>query len=87
MINYPKLKTNFAEGDDFIGTIISWINIVTNVKKWMVVNFGLLARHDCANIDVFTSYTFGKGELYIYLWVYQTVVVLGKGELFSNLHI
>lgn len=24
MINSPKLKTNFAEGDDFIGTIINY---------------------------------------------------------------
>lgn len=42
--NPPKAKVNLAERDDIIAAVISQVNIVTNVSKW-VVDSGLLATY------------------------------------------
>jgi len=53
--NPPKPRANLVEGDDIIAPVISQVNVVTNVRKW-VVDFGA-TRHICANKSMFTSYT------------------------------
>jgi len=58
--DYPP-KANLVEGEDTIVAVVSQVNLVTNVSKW-VVDSGA-TRHICANINVFTSYTsVGDGE-------------------------
>ena len=53
--NPPKPRANLVEGDDIIVAVISQVNVVTNVNKW-VVDSGA-TRHICANKSLFTSYT------------------------------
>ena len=53
--NPPKPRANLVEGNDIIVAVISQVNVVTNVNKW-VVDSGA-TRHICANKSLFTSYT------------------------------
>ena len=64
--DYPP-KANLAEGEDNIVAVISQVNLVTNVSKW-VVDSGA-TRHICANRNVFTSYTSGGMEKKKYISV------------------
>ena len=58
--NPPKPRANLVEGDDIIVAVISQVNVVTNVNKW-VVDSGA-TRHICANKSMFTSYAAGGIE-------------------------
>ncbi|XP_068483448.1 uncharacterized protein [Phaseolus vulgaris] len=80
---YPP-KANLVEGENTIVVIISQVNLVTNVSKW-VVDSGA-TRHICANKNVFTSYTsVGDGEEQVYLGDSRTTPVLGKGKILLKL--
>jgi hypothetical protein len=69
-----------AEGDDIID-VVSQVNMVTNVNKW-VVDSGA-TRHICANKDDFTSYiVVGDGEELVYLGDSRTAPVSKKGKFF-----
>jgi hypothetical protein len=46
--NSPKPKANIVKGDDVIVAVLSQVNIVSNVKEW-VVDFGLLDT--CVQIE------------------------------------
>ena len=82
--NPPKPKVNLADGDDIIAAVVSQINMVTNVNKW-VVDSGA-TRHICANKNAFTSYTsVGDGEELVYLGDSRTAEVLGKGKVLLKL--
>ncbi|GAU35637.1 hypothetical protein TSUD_394770 [Trifolium subterraneum] len=84
--NPPKAEANLAEaeGDDMIVAVVSQVNMVTDVSKW-VVDSGA-TRHICANKDVFTSYTVvGDGEEQVYLGDSHTVAVQGKGKVMLKL--
>ena len=49
-------RANIAQGeDDTIVAVVSQVNLMTNVSKW-VVDSGA-TRHICANRSAFTSYT------------------------------
>jgi len=75
--DYPP-KANLAEGKYTSVAVVSQVNLVTNVSKW-VVDSGA-TRHICANRNVFTSYTsVGGGEEQVYLGDSMTTLVLGKG--------
>jgi len=64
--------------------VVSQVNLVTNVSKW-VVDFGATIRI-CANRNVFTSYTsVGDGEEQVYLGDSRTTPVLGKGKVLVKL--
>jgi len=52
--NPPKPRANLVEGDGIIVVVISQVNVVTNVNKW-VVDSGA-TRHICANKSMFTSW-------------------------------
>ena len=81
--DYPP-KANLAEGEDTIVAVVSQVNLVTNVCKW-VVDSGA-TRHICANRNVFTSYTSGgNGEEKVYLGDSRTTPVLGKGKVLLKL--
>lgn len=81
--DYPP-KANLAEGEDTIVAVVSQVNLVTNVSKW-VVDSGA-TRHICANRNVFTSYTsVGDGEEQVYLGDSRTTPVLGKGKVLLKL--
>jgi len=81
--DYPP-KANLAEGEDTIVAVVSQVNLVTNVSKW-VVDSGT-TRHICANKNVFTSYTsVGDGEEQVYLGDFRTIPVLGKGKVLLKL--
>jgi len=70
-------RTNVAQGGDTIVLVISQVNLMTNVNKW-VVEFGA-SRHICAKISVFTCYTsVGDEEEHVYLGESKTTPVLGK---------
>ena len=59
-------QANIVEGEDIIIVVVSEINLVTNVSKWVVHSSS--TKHICANIDAFTSYaTMGDGEEHVYL--------------------
>ena len=59
--NPPKPRANLVEGDDIIVAVISQVNVVTNVNKWLVDSGA--TRHICANKRMFTSYiVMGDGE-------------------------
>jgi len=74
--DYPP-KENLVEWEDTIVVVVSQVNLVTNVSKW-VVDFGA-TRHIYANRNVFTSYTsVGGGEEQVYLSDSRTTHVLGK---------
>ena len=45
--NPPKPRASLIEGDDIISIVISQVNVVINVNKW-VVDSGA-TRHICAN--------------------------------------
>jgi hypothetical protein len=69
-----------AEGDDIID-VVSQLNMVTNVNKW-VVDSGA-TRHICANKDDFTSYiVVGDGEELVYLGDSRTAPASKKGKFF-----
>jgi len=75
--NYYSPKVNLAEGEDTIVAVVSHVNLVTNVSKW-VVDFRV-TRHICANRNVFTSYTsVWDGEEQVYLGDFKTNPILGK---------
>ena len=66
MRNDNPPKANLDEGDDIIDAVISQVNVVTNVNKW-VVDSGA-TRHICANKSMFTSHiVVGDGEEQVYL--------------------
>jgi len=72
--DYPP-KENLAEGEDTIVPVVSQVNLVTNVSKWVVDSRA--TRHICANINVFTSYTsVGDGEEQVYLGDSRKTLVL-----------
>ncbi|XP_017416694.2 uncharacterized protein LOC108327509 [Vigna angularis] len=72
-------RANIAEGDDIIVAVVSQVNLMTNVSKW-VVDSGA-TRHICANRSAFTTYTsVGDGEEHVYLGDSKTTPVLGKGK-------
>jgi len=80
--DYPP-KANLVEGEDTIVTVISQVNLVTNVRKW-VVDSGA-TRYICANRNVFTSYTsVGDGEEQVYFGNSRTTHVLGKEKVLLN---
>jgi len=82
--NPPKPRANLVEGDDIIVAVISQVNIVTNVNKY-VVDYGA-TRHICANKSMFTSYTtMGDGEEQVYLNDSRTTLVQGKGKVLLKL--
>jgi len=77
-------KANIAKGKDTIYAVISQMNLVTNVSKW-VVDFGT-TRHICANKNAFSSYSsIGNGEEQIYLGDSRTTSVLEKGKVLLKL--
>jgi len=81
--NYP-LKPNLVEGEDTMVAVVSQVNLVTNVSKWVVESGA--TRHICGNINVFTSYTsVGDGEEQVYLGDSRTTPVLGKGKVLLKL--
>ena len=64
--NPPKPRDNLVEGDDIITAVISQVNVVTNVNKWVVDSNA--TRHICDSKSMFTSYTVvGDGEKQVYL--------------------
>ena len=84
--NPPKPQANLVgdENDDIIVAVISQVNLVANVKDW-VVDSGA-TRHICANRDAFTSYSpVGDGEEQVYLGDSRTANVLGKGKVLLKL--
>jgi len=81
--DYPP-KANLAEGKDTIVAVVSQVNLVTNVSKWVVESGA--TRHICANRNVFTSYTsVGDGEEQVYLGDSRTTPDLGKGKVLLKL--
>jgi len=73
-------KTNITEGEDTICAVISQVNLVTNVSKW-VVDSGT-TRHIYANKNAFSSYSsVGDGEEQVYLGDSRTTYVLRKGKV------
>jgi len=80
---YPP-KVNLVEMEDTIVAVISEVNLVTNVNKW-VVDSGA-TKHICTKKNVFTSYTsVGDGEEQVYLGDSRTTPILRKGKVFLNL--
>ncbi|GAU47270.1 hypothetical protein TSUD_280930 [Trifolium subterraneum] len=82
----PKPKANLTLGDDkkddddIIAAVMSEVNVVSDVKKW-VVDSGA-TRHICANKAAFTSYTcVGDDEDQVYLGDSRTAAVNGKGKV------
>ncbi|KAG5017293.1 hypothetical protein JHK82_022918 [Glycine max] len=58
---HKRPRANLVEGDDIIVAVISQVNVVTNVNKWLVDSGA--TRHICANKRMFTSYiVMGDGE-------------------------
>ncbi|OIT20631.1 hypothetical protein A4A49_61260, partial [Nicotiana attenuata] len=79
--NPTKAKVNFTEAkvDDIIVAVVSQVNLVTNVKDW-VLDSGA-TRHICANKKDFVSYTqVEEGEEVVYLGDSRTTPVRGKGK-------
>jgi len=73
-------RANIAQGKDIVVAVISQVNLMTNVSKW-VVDSGA-TRHICANISAFTSYTsVGDREEHVYLGDSRTTPVLGKRKV------
>ncbi|CAJ2647601.1 unnamed protein product [Trifolium pratense] len=93
----PKPKANLTLGDDkkdddddddddddIIAAVISEVNVVSDVKKW-VVDSGA-TRHICANRAAFTSYSsVGDDEDQVYLGDSKTAAVKGKGKVILKL--
>ena len=56
-----RVVANLVEGNDVIVAVISQVNVVTNVNKWVVDSKA--TRHICANKIMLTSYiAVGNGE-------------------------
>ena len=82
--NPPKPRANLVEGDDIIVAVISQVNVVTNVNKWLVDSGA--TRHICANKRMFTSYiVMGDGEEQVYLGDSRTTPIQGKGKVLLKL--
>jgi len=82
--NPPRANIAQGEGEDTIVAVISQVNPMTNVSKW-VVDSGA-TKHICANMSAFTSYTsVGDGEEHVYLGDSRTTPVLGKGKVLLKL--
>jgi uncharacterized protein YukE len=87
----PKPKVNLTKGDDkkdddddIIAAVISEVNLVSDVEKW-VVDSGA-TRHICANRTAFTSYTsVGVDEDQVYLGDSRTAAVNSKGKVILKL--
>jgi len=72
------------EGKDIIVAVVSQVNLVTNVSKWLV-DFGA-SRHICANRNMYTSYkSVGDGKEQVYLGDSRTTPALGKGKVLLKL--
>jgi len=70
-------RANIAQGEDTIVAVVSQVNLMTNMSKW-VVDSGA-TRHICANRSAFTFYTSVEdGEEHVYLGDSRTTPVLGK---------
>ena len=81
--NPPNPSANLVEGDDII-VMVTQVNVVTNVNKW-VVDFGA-TRHFCANKIMFTSYAVvGDGEEQVYLGDLRNTSIQGKGKVLLKL--
>ena len=81
--DYPP-KINLVEWENTIVSVVSQVNLLTYVSKW-VVDSGA-TRNICANINVFTSYTsVGGGKEQVYLDDSRTTPFLGKGKVFLKL--
>ncbi|OIS98851.1 hypothetical protein A4A49_60961, partial [Nicotiana attenuata] len=79
--NPTKAKVNLTEAkvDDIIVAVVSQVNLVANVKDW-VLDSGA-TRHICANKKDFVSYAqVEEGEEVVYLGDSRTTQVLGKGK-------
>ncbi|XP_075074760.1 uncharacterized protein LOC142162318 [Nicotiana tabacum] len=86
--NLAKAKVNLTEAkaDDIIAAVVSQVNLVANVKDW-VLDSGA-TRHICANKKDFVSYTqVEEGEEVVYLGDSWTTPVLGKRQSSSQTHI
>jgi hypothetical protein len=69
---------------NMITAVVSQVNMVTNMTKW-VVDSGA-TRHICANRDAFTSYSsVGDDEAPVYLGDSRTAAVNGKGKVLLKL--
>ena len=80
-VNPPKPRANLAEGDDMIVAVISQVNVVTSVTKWVVDSKAI--NHICADRSALTSYTVvGNGIEQVYLSDSRTTLVLGKIKVF-----
>ncbi|XP_039140534.1 uncharacterized protein LOC120277756 [Dioscorea cayenensis subsp. rotundata] len=81
-LTFKKKDNCFA--DDIIVVVISQVNLVANMKEW-VIDSGA-TRHICANKDAFVSYTqVQEGEETVYLGDSRTASVLGKGKILLKL--
>jgi len=77
-------KANIVEREDTIYAVVSQVNLVTNVSKW-VVDSGV-TRHICSNINAFSAYSnVGDGEEQVYLSDSRTTSILGKGKVLLKL--
>ena len=82
--NSPKPNANLVEGDEIIVAVLSQINLITDVKNW-VIDSGA-TRHICADKDAFVSYSsVGNEEELVYLGDSRTAKVLGKGKILLKL--
>ncbi|XP_070055248.1 uncharacterized protein [Nicotiana tomentosiformis] len=81
-----KVKVNLTEAkaDDIIAAVVFQVNLVANVKDW-VLDSGA-TRHICANKKDFVSYIqIEEGEQVVYLGDSKTTPVLGKGKVLLKL--
>ena len=70
-----------VEGNKIIATILSQINLVTDVKIWLIDSSAIW--HIGVNKDAFVSYSsMGNEEELIYLEDSWTIKVLEKGKFF-----
>lgn len=84
--NPAKIKNNLGETDDLIIAVISEINVVANVRSW-VIDSGA-TRHIRINKNNFVSYTHvDKREDIIYFGDSRTTKVLAKRKSSSQAHI
>jgi len=82
--NDNPLRANIAEGENIIVAVISQVNLITNVNKWVVDSSA--TRHICANKSAFTTYTSARdGEEHVYLGDFITTSVLRKGKVLLKL--
>nr|XP_016445685.1 PREDICTED: uncharacterized protein LOC107770860 [Nicotiana tabacum] len=84
--NPTKAKVNLtkAKVDDIIVAVVSQVNLVANMKDWVLASGA--TRHICANKKDFVSYTqVEEGEEVVYLADSRTTQVLGKGTVLLKL--